>query len=437
MGPHGSRPGGRDLHEQLRMISSATSAGGSGSVLALVEHPRNFAAHHGLLRLRDRGYDLVLVTANPSRYGITPGHPDSPLAAFSRVIRGDTRSPMNVARLLAPLAANLFALHSFSHYYCEVAAAAARLLEVPGNDPDAIRSAVSKDRFRRLAAGAPWSLLARPASSLNDAWGAARAIGLPVVVKPVDGVSSTDVLLVRNRAQLEDAWARIVGRSGNAIGVPRAARVLVEEFAVGPGCSVELLRTPAGVQAYGVTQKLPLASQPFVEQADTFGWRDPGPDPWVEHARAALEVLPGLLGPIHVELVSTDGVPRVIEVNPRQGGGFLPVLIELVTGRNVFVEGVEAIGGRNPEHPTEPLGDAATWWQFYAWQEGRVTSVRGPCGPLADHEIFQPYVGVGDQVLPPSDNRGCIGSLIALGASREQALARARLLADSTEFIID
>jgi cyanophycin synthetase len=91
--------------------------------------------------------------------------------------------------------------------------------------------AQDKDLTKKLlrAAGVPVPL-GRPASDPDDAWAAARQVGLPVVLKPQDGNQGKGVTVnITTREQLDIAW-RAAAEYGE---------VMVERFL--PGCDFRLL----------------------------------------------------------------------------------------------------------------------------------------------------------------------------------------------------
>ena len=91
--------------------------------------------------------------------------------------------------------------------------------------------AQDKDLTKKLlrAAGVPVPL-GRPVSDVDDAWAAARQIGLPVVLKPIDGNQGKGVMVnITTREQFDIAY-----RTAGAYG-----EVMVEKFL--PGCDFRLL----------------------------------------------------------------------------------------------------------------------------------------------------------------------------------------------------
>ena len=156
--------------------------------------------------------------------------------------------------------------------------------------------------------------------------------GLPVVVKPVSGVASRDVWLLRHPAELA-----AVPLDGDSVFVvepyirgPRRAR--------GPHradyLSAELFVTSAGTDGF-LTDRPPLAAP--CRETGIIGpsTLDAAAQAAVlAKARAAHQALGLGSGAFHIEIKLTDAEPEVIEVNGRLGG-YVSRLVRLGTGADL------------------------------------------------------------------------------------------------------
>ncbi len=222
----------------------------------------------------------------------------------------------------------LVGVTSSSDYYQASAARLALRLKLPGGNADALQRCRSKQeqRQRLIAAGIRQPKFAK-CSTLAECTQAVQSIGLPVVIKPVDGTGSVGVSLANSEAEALEAAAALLARATNERGQSVAPSVLVEEYVVGPEFSVELWQGTA----IGVTEKH-LGQPPFfVEIGHTFPARLPTKtrQEVIQVAESGVAALGVTYGAAHVELrLARDGAV-IIEVNSRLAGGFLPSVISL------------------------------------------------------------------------------------------------------------
>jgi predicted ATP-grasp superfamily ATP-dependent carboligase len=176
---------------------------------------------------------------------------------------------------------------------------------VLGSSPAAIAAAADKWQcyhvFRRNGIPTPetWCVPAGDAAAL------ARAIGLPLVVKPRDGCGSEGVYLARDLASLESALSR-VGRE-----------VLLQRFIEGIHASASLLVRAGAALPLSLNGQRITPGTPFVYQGGCVPLDHRlGAQALALSAWAATS-LPGLRGYVGVDLVLTESTPYVIEINPR------------------------------------------------------------------------------------------------------------------------
>lgn len=404
----------------------------SGHTVVLVEHPRNWAAYKAIERISDHGARLELLTQNPRKYAPLTAFPVDPLSIFDRTSVVDTNDIDALAEFVASMRHEPSTVLSFSHHYTGIAATVAQRLGLPGPPPEAINQAIHKDEFRNVMRDSPFSL--RWAAVLRESQ--LREVALefefPFIVKPSSGTSSTDVTLVWSQEEATAAFRKIAMQRTNRMGQTLAGIVLVEEYVAGPEFSVEALTANGVTQIYGITEKLPYQGNRFIEQADTF----PVSDHIVTSAlgvaaASALEALDGFSGLSHTEIRYTAAGPKIIEVNPRQGGGHLPTLIEITTGHNVFVDGLSERLGLIVNVDSRAMGNAAaTWWQLYSEVSGVFREFRYLNRMLPPEvQMLHCYARPGDVVRAAKDNRDCIGALIVTGTSGEVAASTAKRIA--------
>lgn len=204
----------------------------------------------------------------------------------------------------------------------------ARLLGLPGGDPDAVERCRDKylSRSALAAAGVRQPSFAL-VGTVGEALAAAERIGYPVILKPRAAAASYGVVLVHDRQEL----AARFGFSHDAT-VPEAPRhpspVLVEEFIGGPEISVDSVIAGGMVTPVFVAHK-DVGFPPFFEETQHLVHHpdallgDPALRASLQSAHAALGVRDGWT---HSEFKLTAEGPALVEVNARLGGDLVPYL---------------------------------------------------------------------------------------------------------------
>ena len=388
--------------------------------LVLVESNTSGTGRLFVRRAAEMGLHPVLLAARPERWGV--------LAAEGAEVRGvDTADPgalLDACRAIAE-EAPLAGVWSSSEYFVAAAAALARALGLPGPSAEAIRACRDKER-QRVVLGAAGAGIPRfaAATTVGEALAAAAGIGYPVVLKPVDGSGSVGVRLCATPDEAEIHAALLLGAAGNERGLPVRAALLVEELATGPEFSVELFDG----QALALTGKHVSEPPWFVETGHDVPAAVPPADADVlrraaEHAVRAL----GLgWGPVHAELRLTAAGPRIIEVNPRLAGGFIPELVRLATGVDLIRATLQACTGAAPEVRATAAGAASIRFVLPP-ADGVLEGSTGLDRASEDPAIAEArlYVEPGARVRRAGDFRDRVGHVIAAGATTAGAAAAA------------
>ncbi|MFD9404413.1 ATP-grasp domain-containing protein [Streptomyces sp. NPDC060011] len=212
-------------------------------------------------------------------------------------------------------------------------AEAARRLDLPHLTPRAVRACRDKLTTRRLlaAAGVP-SARFHHAHDLAAAQAAAAELRLPVVVKPRGLAGSVGVTLATTPAEVERAWEQAT--TSSFPGIDPLAGAIVEEYLTGPEISVDCVVDQRGVHVVNVARKR-LGFAPWFEEVGHLvaPWRH---EPWALDVEAVVTAAHSALGlrtgVTHTELRLTPDGPRIVEVNGRLGGDFIPLLGQLSTG---------------------------------------------------------------------------------------------------------
>ncbi|MFD3613876.1 ATP-grasp domain-containing protein [Streptomyces sp. NPDC058676] len=306
--------------------------------------------------IRESGHDFTFLTRDLHHYlRSAPEGVAHPLLGARHVITADT----NDIEALLPQVERLHAVLGFDgvltscDYYLPTAARIAGRLGLPGPGPEAVADACRKDATRRVLADAG---VPGPRFAVHEEWAdlarAAREIGYPLVVKPVDLCAGMYVRRVDDESELADAVRALAGFPVNARGQRRTPSILVEELLDGPEVSVETVSYAGAVQVVGVTDKSIGGAPAFIETGHMFPAALTSADTEAaeQTALAALKAL-GLVDGVvaHTEIKLTSAGPRVVEVNPRPAGNRITELVRHVTGIDLAAAFVDVALGRAPD----------------------------------------------------------------------------------------
>ncbi|KND46431.1 MULTISPECIES: ATP-grasp domain-containing protein [Streptomyces] len=340
--------------------------------------------------IREGGHEFTFLTRDLHHYlRSAPEGTAHPLLGARNVVTADT----NDLDALLPEAARLHAVFGFDgvisscDYYLPTVARIAGHLGLPGPDPRAVADACRKDATRRVLADAD---VPGPRFALHEEWGdlarAAREIGYPLVVKPVDLCAGMYVRRVDDESELAAAVAALADFPLNARGQRRVPAVLLEELLTGPEVSVETVSHAGAVHVVGVTDKSVGGAPAFIETGHMFPAALTGADAEAAEQTAlnalkALGLTDGVVA--HTEIKLTPAGPRVVEVNPRPAGNRITELIRHVTGIDLAAAAVEVALGRAPDLRRRETGLRSAAVGFLVPDtSGTLEALDG--GPLAD-----------------------------------------------------
>jgi biotin carboxylase len=240
-----------------------------------------------------------------------------------RAITLSLRQPLRAAAQIERLAARtpLDAVVAVDDGGTRAAALAAEWLGLRGNPPDAVERTRDKAAMRAAFAGAgvrqPDYRLAQPGDDVAEL---ARALGPPVVVKPLTLSMSRGVIRADDPDAAADAAVRVRSILAEA-GEDPAARLLVERFVPGAEVAVEGLMRDGRLELLAVFDKPDPLDGPYFEETIyvTPSRQETAP---IERAAAAAARALGLReGPVHAELRLGRGEPVVLELAARSIGG--------------------------------------------------------------------------------------------------------------------
>lgn len=351
------------------------------------------------------------------------------IASLATIVDCESNDAGAVAEALAGRGVD--AVLSAGEYHVDIAAEVAERLGVPGLPRDAGRAARHKGHAMRrfAAANVPVPRYA-VVGSIAQADQAARTVGYPLVVKPVDGTASVGVRLCETPAQVLAHVGALLHRQRNARSQRCIGEVLLVEYVPGPEVSVETISWGGRTTVFGITAKRVGPLPYFVEVSHTFPAAMAAPDAerCAAVTRSALAAIGLTHGAAHTELKVRPGGPVVIEVNARPAGDHITELMRLATGVNPLREWVRTHLDGSSVHLPPHYRRAATV-RYLTPPSGTVRRIGDLDEVRRRPEVHELVVSIrpGDAVGPLRDSHDRSGYLIVCA---DTAGASARLAED-------
>ena len=254
----------------------------------------------------------------------------------------------------------------------------------------------------------------------------------PCVVKAPDRQGQRGLTHVRTAEELPAAIEAALAASRNGT-------YIVEEYVDGPEVTVNAFSVDGVFHPLAVTDRL-TADPPAFGVALAHAW----PCVYqtqaaIDAARAAADALGIRHGPTYTQVrLGADGA-RVVEVAARLGGGHDAELVEAVTGVKLNDLALDfALGVEPCVYQTQAIHGGGCV-VFLVAPEGVLRSVEGreeahAAEGVLDVRIYREPGHTFGPLLRGADRAGAV---IAVGESRDEALARARAAADEIRFVVE
>ncbi|MBB3950584.1 acetyl/propionyl/methylcrotonyl-CoA carboxylase subunit alpha [Aureimonas jatrophae] len=382
---------------------------------------------------RDCGLDSVAVYAD--------GDADAPfvrMADEAHALRGTSAAEtyLHVDKLIeAARRSGADAVHPGYGFLSERAEFARRVLAEGltwiGPDPDVIEALGDKVEARRIArrVGAPMAEGSEgPLAGPDEAVAFARRFGLPIAIKAAHGGGGRGLRIARELGEVEDLFRSAVREAEGAFG---RGECFVERFIERPRhVEAQVLADRHGhVEVVGTRDcSLQRRNQKLVEEAPA-PFLTPEQRERIETAARGICREAGYVGAGTVEfLVGADGTISFLEVNTRLQVEH-PVTeettgIDLVAEQFRIAEGLPLTIRETPEprgHAIEFRINAEDPGRGFLPASGTITRFSAPSGPGIRLDS-----GVEAGSAVPSQFDSLVAKLVVTGATRDEALARAR-----------
>ncbi|HEX7865378.1 MAG TPA: ATP-grasp domain-containing protein [Variovorax sp.] len=302
--------------------------------------------------------------------------------------------------------------------YARLAAQVAGQLGLPGPDAAAVARSVSKANQKALLAGSGLPTAKFVDGALSDLpalWDRLGALRFPVVVKPAEGSASHGVKRCADAGEARQHAEALANelRANRRTGLTDS--VIVEEFLEGDEYCVEYFDG----RYVGAMRKLKRRGEGFLERGYTseLDLDDTALRRLIDAGARAVGLADLSWGPVHLDCIVRDGVPYVIELNPRIAGSFIcdivrdgygfdivAALLDKLTGRSVAVPDIFA--PRSYAHVEFLLASDPLPWDFSTPGELRNADLHITYGPQRlVHRERRAYIYVRRVFQPTAEKR--------------------------------
>ncbi|HWN71223.1 MAG TPA: ATP-grasp domain-containing protein [Haliangium sp.] len=252
-----------------------------------------------------------------------------------------------------------------------------------------------------------------------------------IILKPIDGVGSQGVFLIKERSEIEAAFkhATKFGAQG----------LLAEEYVGGAEYSIESLSKSGRHEILAITEKITSGAPHFVE----FGHNQPAvlgasEQSLIHRATVSLiEQVGHQTGPCHSEVKLYEGQVYIIETQTRTGGDNIWDMTRITTGADLYKETVAHVLGMEtlPRRSTAATA-AVRFFKPPAGKLARLHGVKEAASLPGVHELVI-KVKEGEQVKEAISSPTRAGYVVTTGPTLESAIAVSRQVMDMVVFSVE
>jgi len=304
-------------------------------------------------------------------------------------------------------------------------AAVQHALDLPGNRIDVAEATTNKIKMRRrLREHAVPEPEFYACWSYDDVMEAARELKYPFVIKPADNMGARGVMKVKGPEVVRFAYERAKSAT------PRG-EIICESFMDGPELSIDALIWNGDIHITGVADRIIEFPPYFVETGHIMPTNLPEKlvHDGIEVFKKGIHALGIEIGAAKGDIKLTSKGAMIGEIASRLSGGFMSAYTyPYSTGVNLIQAAIQIALG-NPPGDLEPKYRRVSAERAIIPGSGVVRSVEGIEEAMSVKGVKNVFVTceIGETVHIPTSNVEKCGNVIAVGGSREEALASANL----------
>jgi biotin carboxylase len=254
---------------------------------------------------------------------------------------------------------------------------------------------------------------------------AVERLGLPVIIKPVDGYGSQNIVALRHPEDLDPLLTplrdMLPSRADYGFGVAANDRMLVERYLTGTVLGCDTLTSNGRHVLLGVHEKQFFAPPSFAIRGGSFTPNCADLRAVEQYVFSALDAVGFDWGAAHTEVMLTEAGPQIIEINPRLVGAKIARLVAFALDRSIHADVIALhLGAAVSEVGETPSRVAVSRW-ITAHEEGILDSVQIPNYSDPRIRCVEILKRPGDYVRPPLENVDRIGYIMVCGTDRLEA----------------
>lgn len=262
-------------------------------------------------------------------------------------------------------------------------------------------------------------------NSMDDAETAARHVGFPSVLKPINGSGSLFVKKIHDLSELQYELAHLLGNSFIDMGLSVGAECLLEEYVEGSEFSVEGYIDLNGPVIVAVTEKILGAEPYFVEMGHVV---DASITPQQRldietYIHSVVKVIEMNIGVFHAELRLSGAGPVLMEIAARLGGDKIHRLVEITHDVSLPEAMIRCYQGHPPKHDKKPV-ERVSSVSFFATDLPQYTDIDAlALNKIRSFHGFQElevYYQPGTALPPLTDFRGRLGHILLSAENRKE-----------------
>jgi biotin carboxylase len=266
----------------------------------------------------------------------------------------------------------------------------------------------------------------RLATSSEELKAAVQDLGLPVLIKPVDGYGSQNIIVLEKQEDLAP-WISplehiLPSNADYGLGVKANDRLMVERYMKGDFLACDVFTHQGQHTLIGVNEKLMFTPPSFAIKGGCFSAHDPRKKELEAYIFPILDAVGFDLGATHIELMMTPEGPQLIEINPRLVGAKIARLMGYALRRSVHKDLIDLHLGQwsAPQEEAPTPGVSVIRW-LTAQESGIIESLEPASTDDPSIKSVEFFKKPGDAVSYPFENVHRIGYVMTAGPSREQA----------------
>jgi biotin carboxylase len=278
------------------------------------------------------------------------------------------------------------------------------------------------------------------ATSTQELKQAIRNLGLPVLIKPVDGYGSQNIVALRTKEDLDPLFSPVEmmlpSHADYGLGVVANDRLLVERYLTGDFIGCDTFTLDGKHHLLGVNEKLMFPPPSFAIRGGCFTPRIPNDarhKALEEYVFSALDAVGFDQGATHIELMVTQDGPQLIEINPRLVGAKIARQVGYAMNRSIHLDLINLHLGRLILDTFSPTKHHVAVTRWVTVQEsGIIENIELPSWTHPSIACVDILKKVGQPVSSPFENADRIGYVVTSGQSRLEMEALAERYTSET-----